>query len=124
MKAFARLTGQVEDRAHLLGYVQRFNTRYFSLSGYCPAIAHAVRLRFMLRSSDFTPLPGDGVLFDFGHSGEPHHIGFVRAVCADGLIQTVEGNTKSGDEGDQADGDGVFLRTRSRGSVFGFVHFQ
>lgn len=61
------------------------------------------------------PFKGDLVLFDFGSGIPGDHIGFVKKVLALGpvfTLRTVEGNTSSGEAGSQADGDGVFERTR------------
>ena len=63
------------------------------------------------------PYHADLVLFDFdADGGFDDHIGFVLKVLHLGpwwlTLRTVEGNTSSGKNGSQADGDGVFIRTR------------
>jgi hypothetical protein len=62
------------------------------------------------------PARGDLVCYDFDGNGQFNdHIGLVVRVLGLGPVitmQTVEGNTSSGVAGSQADGDGVFLRTR------------
>jgi GH24 family phage-related lysozyme (muramidase) len=62
------------------------------------------------------PARGDLVLFDFDGDGRADdHIGIVVKVLKLGgtlKLQTVEGNTSSGKTGSQADGGGVYLRTR------------
>src|ERR1044071_6526269 len=77
VKGFARHHGLNEDRRHLPAYLQDASSALFPLSGYCPALAEAARRRYMFRSPEFTPQPGDLVLFDFqgpvnGRPGEPH----------------------------------------------------
>ena len=62
------------------------------------------------------PLRGDLVCYDFDGDGQfDDHIGIVVKVVGIGpvlTLETVEGNTSSGDAGSQANGDGVFLRRR------------
>ncbi|HLJ57605.1 MAG TPA: CHAP domain-containing protein [Chthonomonadaceae bacterium] len=123
VKAYARLHGLGEDRERLPQYVPAVRAAILPLSGRCYALAMAARSRRMLRDAEFEPLPGDLVLFDFRRLGEPHHVGFVESVQADGGLMTVEGNTVPGPGVDQADGDGVYRRARGREGVSGFVHF-
>jgi len=62
------------------------------------------------------PARGDLVCFDFDADGQfDDHIGLVVKVLGLGpmlTLQTVEGNTSSGEGGSQANGDGVYLRRR------------
>lgn len=63
------------------------------------------------------PARGDLVLYDFDGDGRADdHIGIVVSARSlpGGLVQlrTVEGNTSSGAAGSQAEGDGVYVRTR------------
>lgn len=62
------------------------------------------------------PLRGDLVCFDFDGDGRFNdHIELVDKVLALGpvfTLRTIGGNTSSGVAGSQADGDGVWLRTR------------
>lgn len=64
----------------------------------------------------YRPERGDLVLFDFdGDGNTDDHIGIVVNVLGRGRIltlRTVEGNTSSGKAGSQADGGGVYIRTR------------
>lgn len=58
------------------------------------------------------PFKGDLVLFGEGFGD---HIGFVEKVLGIGpvlVLQTVEGNTSSGEAGSQFNGDGVYRRRR------------
>jgi len=57
--------------------------------------------------------PGDAVLYCWDESGVPGHIGLViENSPEEGTLTAVEGNTTSGDVGDQARGGGVYMRTR------------
>lgn len=63
------------------------------------------------------PARGDLVLFDFDSDGQADdHIGIVISGGGFGRawwkLNTVEGNTSSGRAGSQADGGGVYVRTR------------
>lgn len=57
---------------------------------------------------------GDIVFFDFsGRKRDTNHVGIVESVQNSSTIITIEGNTSSGAAGSQANGDGVYRRTRS-----------
>lgn len=62
---------------------------------------------------------GDIVIFDFPGGYETDHVGFIRAKsnATKKQIFTIEGNTSSGAGGSQANGGGVYKRTRSFGVV-------
>jgi len=64
-------------------------------------------------------IAGDVVIFDFPGGYETDHVGFIRAKsnAAKKQIFTIEGNTSSGVAGSQANGGGVYKRTRSFGVV-------
>ena len=123
VKAYAQLTQQPESREDLFHYLTTVRSRYLNLSGYCPTMWQDARRRAMSRPSAFIALPGDLVLYDFLSLGQPHHVGFVARCNTDGTLRTIEGNTSSGVSGSQADGDGVFVRSRTRAHVLGFIHF-
>lgn len=56
---------------------------------------------------------GDIVFFDFSGRGvDTDHVGIVEAANGS-TVTTIEGNTSSGSSGSQANGDGVYRRTRS-----------
>jgi hypothetical protein len=56
---------------------------------------------------------GDVAVFSWNATGEPEHAGFVIANDPPrGVMRTLEGNTTSGDDGDQSSGGGVFARER------------
>jgi hypothetical protein len=122
VKGFARHFGKPEDRASLPSYVHQVGALMVPLSGSCNDLMLAARAKGILHTRDFNPFPGDIVLYDMPPDnalGHPHHVGIVRS-----WPEVVEGNTSSGIAGSQGDGDGVFLRTRSRADVFGFIHFS
>lgn len=62
------------------------------------------------------PLRGDVFALNLDDDRWPDHTGFVERVVAVApgryLVRTVEGNTSSGAEGSQDDGDGVHVRFR------------
>lgn len=64
--------------------------------------------------------PGDIVLFrwdgDANNFSYSDHVGIVEKNCGS-YIQTIEGNTSSGNSGSQGNGGGVYRRTRSWGVV-------
>lgn len=66
------------------------------------------------RVAGYTPPTGAIVIFKFSHTG----IVISGGKSAD---ITVEGNTSSGNQGSQRDGDGVFQRTRSHSIIKGYV---
>jgi CHAP domain-containing protein len=71
-----------------------------------------------------TPKVGSLVFFDWPGDGvnRIQHVGIVEAINADGSITTIEGNTTSGNAGDQSNGGGVFRRKRALSLVVGFGH--
>lgn len=63
------------------------------------------------------PYRGDVICYDWSSGGiYGDHIGFVSRVLAlrkdRFFVRTCEGNTSSGDAGNQSNGDGVYLRKR------------
>jgi peptidoglycan hydrolase-like protein with peptidoglycan-binding domain len=65
--------------------------------------------------------PGDLLFFDFGDLDGPgpdtandnDHVGMATSRPSRGYVMTVEGNTSSGKRGSQANGDGVWPRSRN-----------
>lgn len=57
--------------------------------------------------------PGDGV-------DRIQHVAFVESVRSSSYIVTVEGNTRSGQWGDQSNGGGVWRRVRNTSTVVGY----
>ena len=92
-----------------------------SFGGYCPVLWRDARRRGLWRNPSFTPSPGDFVLFDFHRQGEPHHIGIVVEKTPL-TLHTVEGDTSPDVHGSQADGDGVYRKSRSS-HIFGYIHW-
>lgn len=66
--------------------------------------------------------PGDVVIFDFsGKRSTTQHCGIVESVLPDFGVQSIEGNTSSGDVGSQNNGGGVFRRRRAQKYIIGAV---
>ena len=65
---------------------------------------------------NYTPQPGDVVLFNWDADGSTDHVGFVVEDNGDGTITTLEGNT-SGDAGSSC----VAVKTRDRNLVYGYA---
>ena len=82
---------------------------------YCPTlVTYAKQHGLWSESGQYAP--GDLVFFDFSGSGMAEHIG--RVVSDDGTtVVTIEGNTSSGNTGDQANGGGTYRRQRPHGST-------
>jgi len=66
------------------------------------------------RGPETTPQPGDIVFLDTNGDGVVNHVGLVESVNPDGSINTIEGNTTSGNQ------EGVFRRTRSGDAILGY----
>lgn len=88
-------------------------------STYTPNIVHRA-----MRNDGFTRIaanraqPGDLVVFNFpGEDPVADHVGLARGPARGGMIPTVEGNTSSGNGGSQANGGGVFIRSRPVGLI-------
>lgn len=64
-----------------------------------------------------TPKPGDLVFFKFSGSNRINHVGLVTKVIDGVTIQTIEGNTSSGND---ANGGAVEQRTRSTKYIVGY----
>jgi hypothetical protein len=67
--------------------------------------------------------PGDVIFFDWQHGQAPagvDHTGFVERDLGNGQVQTIEGNTASGQAGNQSNGGGVYRRVRNRNVIAGF----
>ena len=60
---------------------------------------------------------GDVVIFDWDGGGTDH-VGFVEKNLGGGVLQTIEGNTSSGEYGSQSAGNGVWRRHRSRSIAY------
>ena len=86
----------------------------------CPTGLNAARKAGIVISNKKNAKPGDIVYFDWDGNGNPDHVGFVEKNCGS-YIQTIEGNTSSGNSGSQSNGGGVYRRTRSWGTIVAIV---
>lgn len=81
--------------------------------------ADARRAAGWRRVSPAEAQPGDVVVYDFGSlgRGEPaddaDHVGIVSRAATGGALRAIEGNTSPTSSGSQANGGGVYERTRS-----------
>jgi CHAP domain len=67
-----------------------------------------------------TPVPGDIVVYHFpGEHPGGNHTGIFLRDNLNGTITTVEGNTGSQS---QTNGDGVWVRTRAKNLILGYLH--
>ena len=124
-KGLLKTAAQEDSRRVMLAHSDEFSHETgIPRTGYCPTVAAKAKTAGRFHAKDFSPSPGELVLYDFHDQGEPHHIGFVVSRNADGSLRTVEGNTGPGDGGSQGNGDGVYRRTRPRTHVYGFVSFE
>lgn len=90
---------------------------------YCPYIdedAQAHRNGFVGKVPLTEGQPGDFCVFDWEHDGREDHVGIIVENLGNGLYRTVEGNTSFDNNGSQANGGAVALRTRSS-SLFGLI---
>jgi hypothetical protein len=66
-------------------------------------------------------VPQRGDLCYWLNSNGTGHIGQVVRVLPLGFLMTLEGNTSSGEEGSQREGDGAYRRIRRRSTWHGFI---
>lgn len=66
------------------------------------------------------PEPGDFAYFQFDQDPEVDHVGLVEKIIDVNTVQTIEGNTSSGDHGSQSNGGQVARRVRSRRLIVGY----
>ena len=88
-------------------------------SASCAAIRNANRNTERHIKTIQNAKPGDVVLFDWNPSAGdgPDHVGIVEKNCGS-YLQTIEGNTSSGNSGSQSNGGGVYRRTRAWSTVY------
>lgn len=99
-------------------HATRGRVKASAITGYCPSIVMQARngRNGLSIQTLATAMPGDAVMFNFGHNTYDHVGLFVRHL-EDGWIETIEGNTSP--EGSasglaaQANGGGVFRRRRN-----------
>lgn len=82
----------------------------------CDQIRTRARAAGYIIPNKYAAQAGDLVLYDWNHNGSCDHIGIVEKNCGS-YLQTIEGNTSSGNAGSQSNGGGVWRRTRAWGSV-------
>lgn len=82
----------------------------------CSTAKNGAKNAGIIRSNKKDAKPGDLVIFDWGGDGKVDHIGFVEKNFGT-YIQTIEGNTSSGNSGSQSNGGGVYRRTRNWSTV-------
>lgn len=68
-----------------------------------------------------SPTPGDLVVYNLDSDPEAEHVGIYLRSMPGGDIEAIEGNTSDGVVGSQDDGDGVYVRRRSRSLVKGYI---
>lgn len=82
----------------------------------CSTAKNGAKKAGIIRSNKKDAKPGDLVIFDWGGDGKVDHIGFVEKNYGS-YIQTIEGNTSSGNSGSQSNGGEVHRRTRNWSTV-------
>lgn len=81
-------------------------------------------LKWFARKGQLIPVgdaqPGDIVFFQFDDDAQPDHVGIVtKNMKRRKTLVCIEGNTSSGTQGSQSNGDGVYERKRSYSLVIG-----
>ena len=64
--------------------------------------------------------PQRGCLCFYLHADGTGHIGTVISA-GDGVVRSIEGNTSSGSQGSQRDGDGIYRRARNQSVWLGYI---
>lgn len=84
----------------------------------CTQAVNGARKAGRILSSKYDARAGDIVIFDWDPSkgNGVDHVGFVE-LNKGSYIQTIEGNTSSGNSGSQSNGGGVYRRTRNWSTV-------
>lgn len=90
---------------------------------YCPSIVTYARQHGLWLAPD-QGSPGDLILFQWNMNGVADHIGRIVSKGS-GTYDTIEGNTSGTDAGSQANGGGVYERTRHiNGTVLGILDYS
>lgn len=66
------------------------------------------------------PEPGFVCFMSFTADRYPGHVGWVNHVVSQHVVDNIEGNTQPGVRGQQANGGGVFPRTRFASAILGY----
>jgi hypothetical protein len=122
MKAFAFLTAHPTDEHTLKAILTHNLPHYFDPSPSTGQMMRSAQAKGMWRP--FHTLeeihPGEPVLFDFKGTGQPQHVGMF-SHAAHGMVVCCEFNTGAGAAGNQADGQGCYVRERSTQFVLGSI---
>lgn len=67
-----------------------------------------------------SPEPGDFAYFQFDGDPQVDHVGIVESVGKNGAVTCIEGNTSPSSVGSQANGGGVYRRSRALRLIVGY----
>jgi len=70
------------------------------------------------------PQAGDIVFFNFKGHPNPEHVGIFAELIDKDSFYSIEGNTSSGEQGSQSNGDGVYKRKRYFKHAIAFVNID
>lgn len=118
-----------DNRAIMLDHADEFARRCgIPRTGSCRLSMDVAKKRGRFKDKSVVPWPGDQVFFDYpvhGHTlGYAHHTGLVIDVYENGTLRTVEANTSATEAGDQSNGEGCYVKTRSIAHVLGYMHLE
>ena len=88
---------------------------------YCPSLVTYAKQHGLWTQKGSV---GDYALFDFNGHGVAEHIGRLRQDYSGGVAHTVEGNTSPDALGSQANGGGVYNKTRGASVILGFLDYS
>lgn len=92
-----------------------------SESAYTPTMAQGFVKAGTWHRGAAGPQPGDIVFFDFPDKTTGiQHVGIVEQIGLAGQVDTIEGNTSSGNSGSQDNGGGVYRRHRAGTYIVGY----
>ena len=70
------------------------------------------------------PQSGDIVFFNFNGHKNPEQVGIFDSLIDKDSFYSIEGNTSSGEQGSQSNGDGVYRRKRYFKHVVAFINID
>lgn len=70
------------------------------------------------------PQSGDIVFFNFNGHKNPEHVGIFDSLIDKDSFYSIEGNTSSGEQGSQSNGDGVYRRKRYFKHTVAFINID
>lgn len=93
---------------------------------YVPYLTRDAKSNLYGLSITQNPVKGSVVTFDWNNDNVPDHVGFFIewADAKKSSFWSVEGNTSSGESGDQSNGGEVAKRLRYMSDVYAFVNWQ